>query len=286
VLFVLHGFGNRGQGMADKLIGPVETAIASGEMPPTVLVFVDFSVSADSTDYPDTYYDDRGGTFYINSNLGRYEDHFFEELATFVFATFNVRTDPESVAMFGSSMGGFGVLYYAATHPSFSHILVTVYPAADLRYGINGDKMADYDPDGYALIDTDDPLRIVDDAPVFGLLGVTEEWIYYNVFDSDREPGEVWTEDLPVWKRMGQYNPVEILETERIDLSGQRYFIIVGSEDDFNFNSHIPILVPLLTKAGAQVYPEEIIIPGGIHKEEWMRSQLDEIIPWIGSELK
>jgi len=286
VVFVLHGFGNRGQGMADKLIGPFETAIASGDMPPAVLVFVDFSVSADSSDDPDTYYDDRGGTFYINSNLGRFEDHFFQELATFVFATYNVRTDPEGVAMFGSSMGGYGILYYAITHPSFSHILVTVYPAADIRYGIEGDKMADYDPDGYEPIDTDDPLRIVDDAPVFGLLGVTEEWIYYNVFDSDREPGEVWKEDLPVWERMRQHNPVEMLETERIDLSEQRYFIIVGSNDDFNFNSHIPILVPLLTEAGAQVYPEEMIIPDGIHNEKWMKSQLDQIIPWIGSELK
>jgi acetyl esterase/lipase len=286
VVFVLHGFGSRGQNMASMLIEPVEKAIASGDMPDSVLVFVDFSVSGDSSDDPDTFYDERGGTFYINSNLGRFEDHFFEEIATFVFSNFNVRTDPEGVAMIGSSMGGFGVLYYAITHPSFSHILVPVYPVADLRYGIDGDKMADYDPDGYAPIDTDDPRRIVDDAPVFGLLGVTEEWIYYNVFDSDKVPGEVWAVDLPVWERMMQSNPVEILAADRTDLSDQRYYIIVGSNDDFNFNSHIPILVPLLTEAGAQVFPEKNVIPGGFHGESWMRSQLDEIIRWLGSELK
>lgn len=286
VVFALHGFSSRGQNWADVLIEPVEKAVASGDMPAAVLVFVDFSVSADSSDDPDTFYDERGGTFYINSNLGRFEDHFFEEIATFVFTNFNVRTDPEGVAMIGGSMGGYGVLYYAFTHPSFSHILVPIYPAADIRYGIDGDKMADYDPDGYAPIDTDDPHRIVNDVPVFGLLGVTEEWIYYNVFDSDRTPGEVWTDNLPVWERMMQANPVEILETDRVDLSGQRYYVIVGGDDDFNFNSHIPILVPLLTEAGARVSPEENIIPGGIHEESFILANIDDIVRWLGSELK
>ena len=286
VVFALHGFSSRGQNWADWFIGPVEAAIASGDIPPAVLVFVDFSVSGDSTEDPDTYYDERGGAFYINSNLGRFEDHFFEEIATFVFTSFNVRTDPEGVVMIGSSMGGFGVLYYAITHPSFSHILVPIFPAADLRYGIDGDKMADYDQDGYAPIDTDDPDRIVDDAPVFGLLGVTEEWIYYNVFDSDREPGEVWTNDLPVWERMREANPVDILQTQRTDIEGQRYYIIVGSNDDFNFNSHIPVLVPLLTEAGAEVFPEDHIIPGGTHNNSLIVEHIDEIIRWIGSELR
>ena len=285
VVFVLHGFGSRGQSWAARLINPVEGAIASGDMPAAVLVFVDFSISGDSSDDPDTFYDERGGSFYINSNLGRFEDHFFEEIVTFVFSSFNVRTDPEGVAMIGSSMGGYGVLYYAITHPSFSHILVPIYPAADLRYGIDGDKMADYDPNGYAPIDTDDPHRIVNDVQVFGLLGVTEEWIYYFVFDSDRTPGEVWSVDLPVWERMMQANPVEILRADRTDLSGQRYFIIVGGDDDFNFNSHIPILVPLLKDAGALVFPEENTIPGGTHDEGFIIPHLDDIIGWLGTEL-
>ncbi|MBN1881537.1 MAG: hypothetical protein JW885_05125 [Deltaproteobacteria bacterium] len=286
VVFALHGFSSRGQNWADMLIEPVEGAIASGDMPATVLVFVDFSISGDSSDDPETFCDERGGSFYINSNLGRFEDHFFEEIATFVFTSFNVRTDPEGVVMIGGSMGGYGVLYYGITHPSFSHILVPIYPAADLRYGIDGDKMADYDPEGYAPIDTDDPRRIVDDAPVFGLLGVTEEWIYYFVFDSDREPGEVWAEDLPVWERMREANPVEILDPDRDDIEGQRYYIIVGGDDDFNFNSHIPILVPLLTEAGAEVFPEENVIPGGIHHESFIRAHIDDIVRWIGSEIR
>ena len=286
VVFVLHGFGNRGQSWADMFIDPVEGAIESGDMPAAVLVFVDFSISADSSDDPATFYDDRGGSFYINSNLGRFEDHFFEEITTFVFTSFNVRTDSEGIAMIGSSMGGYGILYYAITHPSFSHILVPIYPVTDLRYGIDGDKMADYDPDGYTPIDTDNPHRIVNDAPVFGLLGVTEEWIYYNVFNSDTESGEVWTVDLPVWERMMHANPVEILKGDRTDLSGQRYYIIVGGDDDFNFNSHIPILLPLLKETGARVFPEENVIPGGTHDESFIRPHLDDIIRWIGSELR
>ena len=58
VVFALHGFSSRGQNWADILIEPVEGAIATGEMPAAVLVFVDFSISADSSDDPDTFYEE------------------------------------------------------------------------------------------------------------------------------------------------------------------------------------------------------------------------------------
>jgi hypothetical protein len=108
------------------------------------------------------------------------------------------------------------------------------------------------------------------------------------VFDSDREPGEVWTEDLPVWQRFKEFNPVEILAEEQPDLSGQRYFIIAGSEDDFNLDAHIPIVVPLLEAAGATVSPpeDERISPGGRHNAEFVEIRKDEIFLWLGDELR
>ncbi len=285
VMFALHGFAGRGQSLL-KLLGPIEVAIVDGVMPPTVVVFPDFSISADGSDNPRTKYDERGGSFYINSNLGRFEDHFFKEIVTFAFSNFNVRTDPEGIVLMGTSMGGYGTIYYGIKHPHFSHILVPIYPAADLRYGIEGDKLADYDPDRYALIDNDDPKRVVNGAVMGGLLGVTEEWIYYNVFDSDKLKGDVWNEDRPVWERMMTANPVEMIKSRDGNMRGQRYYIIVGDMDDFNLDAHIPILVPLLTSAGAKVYPENIIIPGGRHNIKFVKAHIDEILKWIGSQLK
>ncbi|MBN1571757.1 MAG: hypothetical protein JW984_01020 [Deltaproteobacteria bacterium] len=286
VIFALHGFASRGQTWVNILIEPMEKAIKDGTLPPSVVVFPDFSVSADGRDDPMTKYDERGGSFYINSNLGRFEDHFFKEIVNFVIYNFNVRIDPEGIVLMGSSMGGYGTIYYGITHPHFSHILVPIYPAADLRYGIDGDKLADYDPDHYAPIDYDDPKRVVNGAVMGGLLGITEEWIYYNVFDSDKFRGDAWDEDKPVWERMMANNPVEMIKSRDGNMRGQRYYIIVGDKDDFNLDAHIPILVPLLTSAGAKVYPKENIIPGGRHNPKFVEAHIEEILKWIGDELK
>jgi S-formylglutathione hydrolase FrmB len=286
VMFALHGYSSRPQSWANLLLDPLERAFAAGTIPPLVVVMPDFSISGNGTDDPTTWFDDRSGSFCINSNLGRFEDHFFQEIVPFVFSTFNVRTDPEGVVLMGSSMGGYCVLYYGVRHPSFSHILVPIYPSADLRYGVHGDKLADFDPTGYALIRTDDPNRIVNGTPVGGFFGVTEEWLYYPVFDSDWKPGAVWSEDRPVWERLSEANPVEMLDAGDVDLSGQRYYILVGSADDFNFNAHIPLIVPRLTAHGAEVFPATNIVPGGRHKPAFILAHIDEIMGWIGGYVK
>jgi len=287
VMYALHGFGGR-YTMWLPLIGPLEDEFEAGVVPEAVVVMVDFSLSGTGQDDPNTYYDDRGGSFYINTNQGRFEDHFFDELVPFVTERYNVRTDPEGVVLMGASMGGYGTLWYGINYPDFSHILMPIFPPADLRYSIEGDRMLDYDPERYEMVTTDDPNRIVNASVLWGCFGVTEDFIYYAVFDSDREPGEVWTEDLPVWQRFKEFNPVEILAETQPDLSGQRYFIIAGSEDDFNLDAHIPIVVPLLEAAGATVSPPEgeRISPGGRHNAEFVQDRKDEIFQWLGDELR
>jgi hypothetical protein len=145
--------------------------------------------------------------------------------------------------------------------------------------------MADYDPNKYEPITSDNPNRIVNDPIFGGLFGITEEWMYYAVFDSDKLPGELWEEDQPVWKRLMAVNPVETLENHPPDLSKQSYYIIAGSKDDFNSDAYMPILVPRLIKAGAKVYPKENIIEGGRHDNKFLVDNIDSIILWLGTEL-
>lgn len=286
LLIAFHGNGGRAQSWIRVLIEPMESAFEAGTMPPTVVVSVDFSISGDGKDNPMTPYDDRRGSRYVNSNLGRFEDHFTKEIIPFVFSNFNVSTDSDSIAMIGGSMGGFGVLHYALSYPKLSNNLVLIYPSADTRYSIAGDRMADYDPMKYEPITSDDPNRIVNDSIFGGLFGITEEWMYYAVFDSDKFPGEVWKEDRPVWERLMVVNPVEILEHRPPDLSAQSYYIITGSKDNFNSDAYMPILVPRLLGAGAKVYPKKNVIEGGRHDSKFVVNNIDNIILWLGAELR
>jgi acetyl esterase/lipase len=182
-------------------------------------------------------------------------------------------------------MGGFGVLYYGITNPAFSKIAACIYPAADLRYGVGGDKLADYDPAAYAPLDTDDIDRVVNASNLGGLAAITERWLYYPVFDSDAAAGPVWKEDLPVWRRLMAVSPADLLRDGGIDLAGARFFILAGDRDDFNIDSQVRVAVPLLGKAGAGVYPEQWVIPGGRHHFDSIMPRMDELVKWIGNQL-
>lgn len=285
VIFAVHGFSSRPQTWGLLLLDALEAAIADGVIPPLVVAMPDVSLSGNGRDDRRTWYDDRSGSFGINSNRGRFEDHFFDEVAPFVFSSFNVRRDPRGVVLMGSSMGGFCVLYYGITRPGFSHILVPIYPCADLRYGVRGRKLENYDPAGYALIDNDNPCRVVNASQLGGAVGLTEKWLYYPVFDSDRSPGPAWSEDLPVWKRLSDVNPVEILDRGSVDLSGQGYYLVVGSQDDFNLDAHVPLIVPRLEAHGAVVEPAEHVLPAGRHSQPFITENLPAIFAWMGRQL-
>ena len=66
------------------------------------------------------------------------------------------------------------------------------------------------------------------------------------MFDSDSVPGDVWTDDLPVWQRLKDVNPADILKSDNPDLTDSRFFILTGSSDDFNFDDHQEVVLPLI----------------------------------------
>ncbi len=287
VIYAFHGFGDRPNSFVVALLPYIEKAILAKTMPASVVVMPDFSLTGNGKTPAGYPTDGRAGSWYINSNLGRFEDHFFREIVPFAQTSFRISTSPGATAIIGSSMGGFGALYYSITHPAFAHHVAAVYPAADLRYGVGGSRLADYDPALYAPIERDDPARVMMDGELAGTLGVGEEFFYYPVFDSDRVPGPVWKDDRPVWERLRDVNPADILASRRIDLRGIEYYIFAGDRDQFNFDAHLPLVLPLLEKAGARVKPERTIIPGMRHG--WWQKEDNEhkqaLLRWLAERL-
>ena len=62
---------------------------------------------------------DAWDTWYINQYDGKvpYEDMFFEELIPYMEKTYRIRSDKESRAIAGLSMGGYGSFLYSLHHP-------------------------------------------------------------------------------------------------------------------------------------------------------------------------
>lgn len=106
VVYLLHGYSDDDTGWlqfgeANRL---ADKAIASGEIPPMILVMPDAKV-----------------TWYINDYKGdvRYEDMLIEELIPFIDKNYKTRNSKRYRALAGLSMGGYGSLVLAMHNPDF-----------------------------------------------------------------------------------------------------------------------------------------------------------------------
>ncbi len=279
VIFILHGYRQRPQSWIKTFLPVLEEATHSGAMLPSVVIIPGFSISGEMMDKRETWFDDRSGSWYINSNLGRFEDYFFEEIIPFVFENFNVRKDKDGIVLLGLSMGGFGAIYYSIREPELSNHIISFFPPADLRYSIQGNRFSDYDEKRYAPIENDNPLRPL--MTFKKIFGITEKFFFYPVFDSDKQPGEVWKDDKPLWQRLKEVNPADILRNNSINLSGKNYYILAGEFDELNFDAHVHVIKPLLQAAGADVAPENNIVKGGHHAWSTVSPAMENIFSWL-----
>ena len=285
VLYLLHGFAAQPGFWVENLIPHIDKAVLSGELSPLVVVMPDGTLSGNGSDDPSSKVDERGGCWYVNSNRVMFEDFMLMQLPAFVSSVAQISDDAGQNVVAGSSMGGFGAAYYSIKYPQRFKNAGLFYPALDLRYTVEGNRLKAYSPDGYKAVTDERPLRIVNKAAGGDVLGLTEKWCYYPVFDSDSVPGFFWQEDLPVWQRLEAVNPADLLRAGNPELNGSRFFVLTGSEDDFNFDDHQTVVFPLIRQAGGIIEPAQTIVLGGRHNWDTIAPQVPVFISWLDDVL-
>ena len=104
VVYLLHGYSDDDTGWLQfgEINRLADQAIASGEIPPMIIVMPDAGVS-----------------WYVNSYDGkvRYEDFMIKELIPYVESNFRAKKDKRYRGIAGLSMGGFGTMVLALHNP-------------------------------------------------------------------------------------------------------------------------------------------------------------------------
>lgn len=286
LLIALHGNNSNQYAFGNLLPSLLDTQIQAGKIPPLIMVAPDFSLGGTGLDDPATPYNDKSGSFYINSNLGRFEDYFIMELLPWIRQNYNVSDTPENTILLGQSMGGWGAFSIGLRHPEISSVLVGIYPSVDARYSCTGNSMLDYDVNCYAPISSDNPNRVIM-ASFGGLYQLTEQNVLYTVFDSDKNVGDVWKNDLPVWERLREYNPTDIMRDKRYgDISHTAMYLISGDKDEYNMDAKVLSFIEVATEQGFSTSPNNPIRQGGHHTPDFVAENIPEILTWIGDRLK
>lgn len=131
VLYLLHGYSDNQTGWIQfgEVQSIVDKGISEGTITPMIIVMPDGEK-----------------TWYMNDAMGKYpfEDFFIKEFIPYIEKNYRCRTEKESRAIAGLSMGGFGSLLNAMHHPEMFSTCVALSAAVFLDEDINKMSQADY----------------------------------------------------------------------------------------------------------------------------------------------
>src|SRR5205814_2302337 len=135
----LHGFAYDEHSFLD-MVDLFDKAIACGSFPPAIVAAPDGSVRGRATIL-------NGGSFYVNTRAGRFEDYIMQDVWAFLHRHYPIRPECEAHVLSGGSMGGFGAYNLAIKHRDRVGVVAAIFPPLNLRYlDCHGRYFADFDP--------------------------------------------------------------------------------------------------------------------------------------------
>ncbi|MEX0849630.1 MAG: alpha/beta hydrolase-fold protein [Candidatus Dependentiae bacterium] len=126
VWYWLHGFGQNFSSYAG-MFEILDQLMASGDLPPMIIVKVDGSLSTSTSGELDNGY---AGSFYINSAFnGNFEDYFINEVIPFVDSNYRTIANKANRGIAGHEMGGYGAVILGFKHTDLFSSIVAHTPA-------------------------------------------------------------------------------------------------------------------------------------------------------------
>lgn len=160
IVYLLHGFSDDDTGWlqfgeANRI---ADNAIATGAIPPMILVMPDGGVS-----------------WYVNNYNGAvaWEDMFIDEFMPHIESEYRVRTKKEYRGIAGLSMGGYGSLVLAMRHPELFAAVAAFSSGIVTREDWTASPQDRYDR----------TWGVVFGPGLAGSARVTEHWLRYSVLD-------------------------------------------------------------------------------------------------------
>jgi pimeloyl-ACP methyl ester carboxylesterase len=248
-------------------LAPVfDAEIAAGRLPPMIIACPDGSIKGRPTFF-------NGGSFYINSKAGRFEDYLAGDVWDFVTTNFQVRPEREAHVIAGGSMGGFGAYNHAIKHRDRYKVVVGIMPPLNLRYeDCHGRYFRNFDPNCLGWADRYRPYASVGS---FGIIHIPQ-WILMDpLFGKD---------PVITHRALTEENPVEMLATRDVKPGELSMFIGVGEKDQFNLDAQVDSFVFFAHKRGIEPYV--VRDPKGRHNSETGLRMMPAFAAWLTPQIK
>ncbi|WP_161968002.1 alpha/beta hydrolase [Fimbriiglobus ruber] len=265
VMLWLHGLGLDEKNFL-YVVPVFDAAIRAGKLPPMVIASPDGSINGKPALAS-------GGSFYLNSKAGNFEDYIMNDIWPFVTRNFAVRPERGAHVLAGVSMGGFGTYNLGFKHPDEFGLLGGIMPPLNMRYAdCNGRYFANYDPACVSLRNTDRPGEVI--GRFYLVVPIRSRHLLDPLVDSK-------TADPTAF--VARENPIEMLSAYDIKPGRFEMFIGYGKRDEFNIDAQVESFVDEAKRRG--IRPTVAVVPDGRHNMDAAVKIFNYMAGWINQRV-
>ena len=246
------------------IVQKFDKAMACGELPPAIIVAPDGSFTGKRPLLSP-------GSFFINSQAGRYGDYIVHDVWEFVTGHFPVRPEREAHVLMGPSMGGFGAYNLGFRYPERFKVLAGMYAPLNVRWvDCHGRYRANFDPDCWGWREQFPPHEVV--AWVSGIP------VFLKNFSDP-----LFGRGPDLADTVSQENPSEMLAAYDVQPGQYDLFVGYGGKDELNIDAQVESFLYLAQGRGLEV--EVSYLPKGRHDLETTLLLLPDVFRWLAPKL-
>lgn len=262
----LHGHTQDESVFLQDVIQPLDADIVHGRLPPVIIVAPDGSISG-----VDCFLST--GSFFLNTEAGRFEDYLMIDVWNFIVKNFPIRPERQAHAVIGVSMGGCAAFTKAIKYHDRFGVVVGLYPPLNLRWqDCRGRYDANFDPCCWGWR-TDFVHRRTVIAHFYGI-PVRLRMLLDPLF------GRHNPDTLSIISRN---NPVEMLDLCDIRPGQLAMYVAYGGKDQFNVDAQIESFLFVARRRGLQVGVG--FDPNGKHNRATAQKLMPGVIAWLAPHL-
>jgi S-formylglutathione hydrolase FrmB len=262
----LHGFASDEHSFAADVIEELDAAIACGKIPPMIIAAPDGSLNG----HPCLV---TAGSFFVNSDAGRFEDFLVQDVWGFLCEHYPIRPEREAHVLAGVSMGGGAACALGMKHRDLFAVCVCVFPPLNTRYiDCHCRYLTNFDPCCVGWR-TDYSRRNEVIARFYGVIPIRMKRLIGPLYGFGPE----------VAGRVAKENPAELLDRLNIQPHDLAIYIGYGAKDEFNIDAQVESFLALARPRG--ICPTVVRIPEGRHNHATAQKLSPSLLDWLGKQM-
>jgi S-formylglutathione hydrolase FrmB len=261
----LHGFAQDEQAFLLEVVRPLDQAIAAGQLPPCIIAAPDGSPTGSPCFLP-------GGSFFLNSKAGRFEDFIVQDVWNFVVTHYPIRPEREAHVLAGVSMGGGSAYNLGIKYRDRFKVVVGIFPPLNSRWvDCHCRYFGNFDPNCWGWRTEFPPNEVI--GRFYGVVAVRMKRLADPVFG--RGPD--------VLDAVSQENPIEMIDRLNLQEGELAMYIGYGGKDQFNIDAQVESFLYRAHERGLSVSVG--YVPNGKHDLSTAFKLLPDVLAWLTDQL-